>query len=71
MAGDGRATAPNRYAIKRGRGIAAVADLLELLSDRQFSWPALDIFCLSGKDLGHYHYDEKFYTTLDYVQATL
>ena len=50
---------PPRSAIKRGRGIAAAADLLKSLSDRQFSWPSVDFFCLSGKYLGHYHYEEK------------
>ena len=37
---------PPRSAIKRGRGIAAAADLLKLLSDRQFSWPSVDFFVL-------------------------
>ena len=50
---------PPRSAIKRGRGIAAAADLLKSLSDRQFSWPSVDFFCLNGKYLGHYHYEEK------------
>ena len=40
---------PPRSAIKRGRGIAAAADLLKLLSDRQFSWPALEFFVLVVK----------------------
>ena len=50
---------PPRSAIKRGRGIAAAADLLKSLSDRQFSWPSVDFFCLNGKYLVHYHYEEK------------